>query len=291
MPRVRRLRRSPTDDWLQLRLIVASPEQETYELLRPIVLFGQTPSERARETGVPARTLRRKAAAFDERGMRSLFDQPPPARDQRRLPPEIRQAIIALKADYPPFGAREIARICHRRFGRSVGHHTVERILATEPIPADAPRRFPRYHAIADPVQRRLAIIRLAREGWSAKAIAGYLGIARSLVYEMLNRWKTEGWPGLADRPAGPRHPARKVDLKTMAMIRRLQANPELGEFRIHAALARQGIDLSPRTRGRMLARHRAIGMAPRPTPTTDDPRPMPFAAAYRHQYWSVDVR
>jgi hypothetical protein len=37
-----------------------------------------------------------------------------------------------------------------------------------------------------------------------------------------------------------------------MAAIRRLQANPELGEFRVHAALAQQGIDLSPRTCGRI---------------------------------------
>jgi putative transposase len=95
----------------------------------------------------------------------------------------------------------------------------------------------------------------------------------------------------LADRPRGPRHPARKVDLKAMAAVRRLQANPELGEFRIHAALAQRGIDLSPRTCGRILALHRALG-APQPAAAQPrDPQPMPFAAHRRHQYWSVDVR
>ena len=143
---------------------------------------------------MPERTLRRKVERFAECGMRSLFDQPaPPERDRRRLPAEIRRAIVALKAEYPPFGLREIARVCRHRFGRPVDHHTVKHVLAVEPLPLDPSRRFPRYHAIADPVQRRLAIVRLAREGWGTKAIAGYLGIARSLVYETLERWENEG--------------------------------------------------------------------------------------------------
>jgi hypothetical protein len=49
------------EDWEQLRMLVTAPAQEIYELLRPIVLFGRTPAERAAETGVPERTLRRKA--------------------------------------------------------------------------------------------------------------------------------------------------------------------------------------------------------------------------------------
>ncbi len=161
-----------------------------------------------------------------------------------------------------------------------------------EPLPLNPPRRYQRYAAIPDPVQRRLAVVRLHREGWSTRSIAGYLDIARSLVYEILARWKREGWPGLEDRPLGPRQPARKVDLRAMAIVRRLQANPELGQFRVHAALAQQGIDLSPRTCGRILARHRAMGVAPRPaTGTPHEPQAMPFAATYRHHYWSVDIR
>jgi putative transposase len=84
--------------------------------------------------------------------------------------------------------------------------------------------------------------VTLYLDGWSAQAIAGYLETSRQTVYEVLRRWAEEGWPGLADRPLGPHHPVRKVDLKAMAAIRRLQANPERGEFRIHAALAQQGI-------------------------------------------------
>src|SRR5262249_36520111 len=102
MPATPRARRPPTDDWDQLRLLVAAPAQETYELLRPIVLLGQAPAKRAKETGVAARTLGRKAARFGAAGMRSLFEpDEPPEPDRRRLPLGIRQAIVALKAEYP----------------------------------------------------------------------------------------------------------------------------------------------------------------------------------------------
>jgi putative transposase len=292
MPARIRPRRDSTDDWDQLRLLVASPEQATYEVLRPIVLFGQPIPDRARETGVPERTLRRRVTRFEALGMRSLFTHlTDPQPDRRRLPAEMRRAISELKAEYPAFALREIAAICQERFDRPVSHHTVKQVLVTEPLPLRPPRRFARYHETPDPVARRRAVVTLYLDGWSVKAIAGYLQTSRATVYDVLRRWDEEGWPGLADRPLGPRHPAGKVDLKAMAAIRRLQANPELGEFRIHAALAQQGIHLSPRTCGRILALHRALG-APQPAASIPhDPQPMPFAAQRRHQFWTVDVR
>jgi len=292
MPATERSPRQPTDDWQQLRLLVTSSEQATYELLRPLVLFGQPVRARARETGVSARTLRRKVARFAASGMRSLFaSDDPPAPDRRSLPLGIRKAIVELKAEYPPLSLRQIATICRERFDRPVSHHTVKQVLATVPLPLHPPRRLPRYRDMPDPVQRRKAVVDLYLEGWSPTAIAGYLETTRTRVYETLARWETDGWPGLADRSRAPHHHLRKVDLKAMAAIRRLQANPELGEFRVHAALAQQGIHLSPRTCGRILALHRALG-APRPAAALPhEAQPMPFAAQRRHQYWSVDVR
>jgi putative transposase len=238
MPIARRAQRQPTDDWRQLRLLATSSEQEPYELLRPTVLFGRSSADRARETGVPARTVRRKAARFADAGMRSLFaPDDPPAPDRRMLPLGIRKAIVELKAECPALRPYEIATICRHRFGRAVGHHTVERVLAGEPLPLHPPRRFPRYRDIADPVARRRTVVELYEEGWTVKRIAEYLATSRSRVYDALQRWVAEDLAGLADRSRAPHQPARKVDLKAMVAIRRLQANPELGEFRIHAAL------------------------------------------------------
>jgi len=57
-----RPRREPTDDWAQLHLLVTSPEQHAYEVLRPVVLFGQPIPVRARETGISERTLQTSPA-------------------------------------------------------------------------------------------------------------------------------------------------------------------------------------------------------------------------------------
>jgi putative transposase len=292
MPAGSRPRHQPTDDWDQLRLLIASPEQETYEQVRPIVLFGQSPTTRAHQTGVPERTLRRKAARFAASGMRSLFEADDLSKlDRRSLPLGIRQAILELKADYPPLGPFEIARICQYRFDRPVSHHTVQKVLTAEPAPLRPQRRVPCYRDLADPVTRRWAVVTLYLDGWSPKTIAGYLETSRETIYDVLRRWDAEGWPGLVDRPLGPRHPARKVDLKAMAAIRRLQANPELGQFRIQAALEQLGIHLSPSTCGRILALHRDLG-APKPIAAPPhEVKLMPFAAQRRHQFWSVDVR
>src|SRR2546421_8195481 len=45
-------------------------------------------------------------------------------------------------------------------------------ILATGPQPSRTKRRYPPYATFDDPVQGRLAIVRLHFEGWSVKSIA-----------------------------------------------------------------------------------------------------------------------
>ena len=57
-----------------MQLQLAWPEHVSYELIRPVVLFGFSAAERAKQTGVPERTLRRKADRFDTEGMTSLSE-------------------------------------------------------------------------------------------------------------------------------------------------------------------------------------------------------------------------
>lgn len=290
MPAQQRPRTDPTEDWQQLALLVKEPAQRTYELIRPVVLFGRSPAERARQTGAAERTLYRQAARFDAHGMAGLL--PPTAeQQQRRLPAEVRQAILQLKAEHPPFRPQELVSIIEVRFGYSVSHHTIKRLVATETLPAPPARRFAPYHQIADPAARRLAIIRLHAEGWNIKSIAAYLQTSRQTVYTTLQRWIAEGVAGLDDKSHARQDGVRKVDLRTIAAIRELQANPELGEWRVHAALKREGIEVSPRTCSRILARNRALYGLAKPSRSPRAPQPMPFAAGRRHQYWTVDLR
>ena len=291
MPSSKRPRLVPTDDWAQLQFRFAWAEQASYELVRPVVLFGLTPAERARQTGVSASTVARKADRFDAYGIAGFLstEEPP-----QSLPPELRQFIVELKAEHAALRPYEIAVICYVRFGRRPSPHTVARIVAEDPLPIPLTRRFPLYHEIPDPVQRRLAIIRLHAEGWRISRIAEYLQTSRPTVYTTLRRWIAEQFRGLADQPRAPKRPPRKVDLRALATVRQLQQNPELGEFRVHAALKQLGIELSPRTCGRILALNRQLygSAGPSPTPAEPhEPKPMPFAAVRRHQYWTVDVR
>ena len=134
-------------------------------------------------------------------------------------------------------------------------------------------------------------MVALHAEGWTAKAISGYLRVGVSTVYRILRRWAEEGADGLEDRRHGRPPGVRKVTLKAMEAIRRFQENPNLGEFRVHAALAQIGIHLSPRTCGRVLALNRELYGLKKPKGPVKEKREMPFAARRRHQFWSADIR
>ncbi len=45
MPFRKRPRLEATEDWSQLQLQLVWPEQVTYELIRPVVLFGLSPAD------------------------------------------------------------------------------------------------------------------------------------------------------------------------------------------------------------------------------------------------------
>ncbi len=221
--------------------------------------------------------------------MESLFDAGSARR--RQLPPVIRRMIVELKAEYPRFSLGEIATVCYVRTGRRPGKHTIERVLTEEPVPLRMLRRFDPYHEIPEARERRRAVVALHAEGWTVKAIAGYMKINRDTVYETLKRWVEQGEVGLADKKRGQKGGVRKAGLKEYAAVRRLQENPAFGEFRVRAALARLGIHLGARTVGRILAVNRRLYGLEKPKGPVKEKREMPFRAERRHQYWSADVR
>ena len=243
----RRKRVEPTEEWAALELLLEWPEQVEYERIRPPVLFGSPVAERARQTGTPQTTLRRRIESFEHEGMRGLFGSEASA-GKSTPAPEVRRLMLDLKTEHPPMRDNEIATVCYVRFGRRPHGRTVRKALETGPTAIRMFRRFPPYHEIEGVVERRLAIVTLHAEGWNTKSIAGYLKTSRPTVYRALKKWIAEGVHGLDDRPRGGR---RKADLRAMNEVRKLQENPELGEFRVSAALERLGIFLSPRTCGR----------------------------------------
>jgi hypothetical protein len=112
-------------------------------------------------------------------------------------------------------------------------------------------------------------------------------------VYEVLKRWAEEGHAGLDDKPSTPHRPARKVTMSAITEVRKLVGeSPELGAYRVRAALEQIGIHLSQATCGRLLSLNRKLygvpqtkGGAPR------ERQEMPFKAHFKHEIWSVDIR
>ena len=289
MGRRRRRRVDPTHEWEQIELLCAWEEQIEYERIRPLVLFGEPVPERSVETGTPERTLSRRIAAFREEGMESLFGSPKAKR--KVLPPAIRRKIVDLKAEHPPLNLEEIANICGALFDRRPDGHTVKAVLEESAIPRKLVRRFEPYHEAGHLADSRRAVVTLHGEGWSDKSIARYLKVDRSTVYRVRKRYGEEGEEGLEDRPGGRPRGVHKVDLKTMNEVRKMQENPELGAFRVHAALELMGIRLSPRTVGRILAANRETEGLAKPSRGRKEKREMPFEASFRHEYWTSDVR
>jgi transposase len=113
------------------------------------VLFGSPAAERVGEVGPSERTLYRRAARFDEKGMESLFDAQ--AATHKKLPASLRCLILDLKAEYPRFSLNEIAKVCYVRFGRLPSRHTVKKVLQEERVRLRMVRCYLPYHEIAEP--------------------------------------------------------------------------------------------------------------------------------------------
>jgi transposase len=264
-----------------------------YEAIRPLVLYHETAGERAKEIDVPQRTLARKADEFERYGMQSLFaseEQGGARETSKSLPPEMRQLIVDLHYELPTMSWREIAEICYIRYGRRPHHKHVKRIATSGPPPSLRARRYQPWHLIGDPAERKLAVIWLHSEGWSITSIAEYMQTSRPTIYDTLKRWHDEGVAGLDAKPKTDKG-VRKTTLKIRNDIRKLQENPLLGEYRVHTALKREGIEVSPATCGRIMAANRRLYGLEKPKREPRAKLEMPFKAVRRHQYWSADIR
>src|SRR5215218_240223 len=72
----RRMERiEPTHEWQELLPLFTWPEQVEYERIRQPVLFGSSVAERAEQTGVSERTLRRRMESFEAEGMQVLAER------------------------------------------------------------------------------------------------------------------------------------------------------------------------------------------------------------------------
>jgi hypothetical protein len=101
------------EPFAQFQLRFIDPIQYDYEVIRPVVLFSQSVTDRSDETEMPRTTVREKARQFVTEGMLGLVDKRSTAAKAKEIgyPEPIARYILYLKHLYPPIHYREIVRI------------------------------------------------------------------------------------------------------------------------------------------------------------------------------------
>lgn len=295
---------SAAEDFDQIRMQFVDPLQYAYELIRPIVLFGETAAERSRQTGVDRTVIGDKARRFVTDGMSALADgRTQPASAEGPIYPEaIAGYILYLKQLYPPIHLREIERILARKFGYQTNHHTLKRFLEPYETPLQLELDLTTFSSFADAYEARWTVVRMAQEGWDKKSIAACLKLSRSHVYNILETFNKQGFEGLEDhRTRPPHHPDNQLNLPFLKAVLDLQREyPRAGRFRIHGLLDQQWDEPPPSepTVGRAMAINRQFHGAPGPWKSAQDEQPepvsynhLPYRPTHPHHMWFTDIR
>jgi putative transposase len=295
---------SAQEAFARIQLQFVDPTQREYEIIRPIVLFGETAAERSRQTGVERTVVGDKARRFVLGGMAALQDQRTQSRDpQEPVDPEaIAGYIVYLKQLYPPIHLREIERILLRKFGYKTNHHTLKRFLAPYDTPIQLEFDLTTFSSYDDAYQARWRVVRMASEGWNKQSIADCLKLSRTHVYRILDAFEREGFEGLEDHRSRPaNHPGNQLSLPFFKEVLDLQQEyPRAGRWRLHGLLERQRQEPPPseRTVGRAMAINRELHGAPGPWRSAREEKPAPsgwahlaYRPQYRHHMWYTDIR
>ena len=271
--------------------------QWRYEVIRPLVLFGdRTATQRAQETQTHPDTVRALTRRFRQQGMDGLL--PPgrrkgPQQRELRIREAVRQEVDRLKALYPGFHYRELARILSYKFETHINDKTAKHLWMRSEVAPQGQLPLSTYHTQLERAQARLQVITLYAQGWEKRSISRFLQVSRPMIDAWIQRWETEHMTGLLDKSRAPKVPARKVWLPLMLRVYHLQKrHPDAGGFRIWSLLATS--EISVRTVERIMALNRQLyadiphGRLARAKPP---PQPHPYKATAPHQYWFIDGR
>lgn len=287
----------PAEEFGQLRLGFVDSMQWRYEVIRPLVLFGdRTATQRAYETQTHPDTVRALTRRFRQQGLPGLLPRGgSPGRQQRapRIPEAVRQEVDRLKALYPGFHDRELARILSYKFETRINDKTAKHLWARSAVALQGQLPLWTYHTQPDRTQARLQVITLYAQGWEKRSISRFLQVSRPTIDAWITRWEAEHLAGLLDKSRAPKAPARKVWLPLMLRVYHLQKrHPDAGGCRLWSLLATS--EISVRTVERIMALNRQLyDDIPhgRPQGATPPPQPHPYKAEAPHQYWFIDGR
>jgi hypothetical protein len=252
----------PTEEFGQLRLGFVDPVQWRYEVIRPLVLFGdRTAMQRAHETQTHPDTVRALTRRFRQQGMSGLLPLGGSTGRQQRAPrisEAMRQEVDRLKALYAGFHYRELARILSYKFETHINDKTAKHLWARSEVSPQGQLPLWTYHTQPERAQARLQVITLYAQGWEKRSISRFLQVSRPTIDAWIKRWETEHMAGLLDKSRAPKAPARKVWLPLMLRLYHLhKRHPDAGGFRIWSLLATP--EISVRTVERIMALNRQL--------------------------------
>lgn len=292
----------PEEPFSELYLRFTDPIQYDYEVIRPVVLFSDTITERSRETEIPRTTVSEKAKRFVEEGMLGLVDKrsEPDRQKEIGFPEPVAKYILYLKHLYPPIHYREIVRIIAKKFGYETDHKKVKRFLEKNPVMVQLELELEHFHDFEDAYRARWAVVRMYHEGWNKKSIAAVLKLSRRHVTNLIKAFEADGFAGLEDKRTRPaNHPDNQMTLPFMEKVFQAQLEyPDAGRFRLHGILEQEmGEDTpSESTVGRAMNHNRLWRGAPHPLATDTESEPkepaeLPYKPLYHHHYWFIDIR
>jgi transposase InsO family protein len=295
---------STAEDFAQYKLQFVDYIQHDDEVIRPMVLFAETITERSRQTGIERTSVGDKARRFVQEGMLGLVDQRAgqAGRKGHVYPEAVAAYMLYVKQLYPPIHDREVVRSVARKFGYKTNHHTVKRFFARHALPVQLELAMPAFGEFTDAYQARWTVVRLWYEGWNKRSIAGCLKLSRTHVYTILDAFERDGFAGLEDqRTRPPQHPGNQLTLPFLKEVLDIQREyPRAGRFRVHGLLEtkREEPPPSEATVGRAMAINRQFHGAPGPWVSAQDeaepdptPRHLPYRPLYRHHMWFIDIR
>jgi Winged helix-turn helix len=135
------------------------------------------------------------------------------------IPEAVRQEIDRLKALYPDFHDRELARIVFCKVGYPIDDKTVKKLWHQSPVPSQPQLELWDYHRHPDRYQARLQVVKLYYQGWEKGSISRFLKVSRPTVNAWIARFEAEHFVGLLDKKRGPKEPPRKIWLPRMVQV------------------------------------------------------------------------
>ncbi len=104
--------------------------QVKYEMLRRVVVDGQSVSQSAARFGLSRPSYYQAQRAYEEGGLPGLLPKRPGPRRAHKLSEEVVEVLRGALAGEPTLGPQELVQLVELRFGLSVHPRSVERALA-----------------------------------------------------------------------------------------------------------------------------------------------------------------